>query len=219
MARCFFNSKKESKMSPVYPIRAERDDAIKILCEEYPSTFFIDPKKRVALKHGIEKEIEASLANNKNSRLLDYDVVDVVEWYRSHVGYKKACSIAGNGRVDLRGRVVAKVTEAAARVAEQETAEGFAEIEARKKRQTLPKFITRPPAPIRQARALPVDTNLNNTEMLAEVEKQLGLVRSILGVSSDDPLRAELARPALRLMIDELNTVIARLDEKREAAT
>jgi hypothetical protein len=67
---------------------------------------------------------------------------------------------------------------------------------------------------IRQARALPVDTSLDNTEMLAEIEKQLSLARTILGDSSDGPLRAELVRPALRLMIDELNTIIARLDEK-----
>jgi sRNA-binding protein len=199
---------------PIYKNREECERTIGILCEEYPGTFFIHPRRRVPLKHGIEKDIEASLADNKNSRLLDHDFVDAVEWYRSHVGYKKACSIAGNGRVDLSGSVVAKVTEAEARIADQEAAEAFAEIEARKK-QTLPKFVTQPPAiAIRQARALPVDTSLDNTEMLAEIEKQLSLARTILGDSSDGPLRAELVRSALRLMIDELNTIIARLDEK-----
>jgi hypothetical protein len=40
----------------------------------------------------------------------------------------------------------------------------------------------------------------------------LELVKTILGDVPDDSLRRELARPALRLMVDELNTIIARFD-------
>jgi hypothetical protein len=194
-------------------LRREREDTIQALCAEFPKTFFADPKRRLPLKHGIEQDIEAELARNKNSRLLDHDISDALEWYSSHVGYKKACSMAGNSRVDLRGIVVAKVTEAEARAANQEAAEIFAEIESRKQR-ALPKFVTLPPPmPLcPQPRALPVNSGLNNAEMLAEVEKQVALVRTILGDSPDDPLRRELARPALRLMVDELNTIVARLD-------
>ncbi len=195
---------------PVLTLRKDRDDAINALCEEYPKAFFADPKRRVALKHGIKKDIEAELAKDKNSKLLDYDIGDVVEWYCSHVGYKKACSVAGNARVDLHGVIVSRVSEAEARLAEQEAAEIFAEIEERKK-QTPSRFVTPPIPP--QTRALPVDTNLSSTEMLLEVEKQVDLVKTILGDNPDDPLRRELARPALRLMIDELNTIVARLDK------
>jgi len=186
---------------PVFALRQERENAVEILCEEYPRTFFSDPRRRVPLKHGIEEDIEADLAENKNSKLLGYDIDDTVEWYRSHVGYKKACSVAGNGRVDLRGAVVAKVTEAEARIAEQESQEAFAEIEARKQKQTLPKFITQPPIPVRQARALPVADG--NRE--AEQHRQVNSWRqsryhaqgiSTAGLAADDRRVTDDCRPA-----------------------
>jgi hypothetical protein len=195
-------------------IRKDRESAISALCSEYPKTFFVDPKRRVPLKYGIERDIEAELAINKSSGLLDHDIADTIEWYCSHVGYKVACSTAGNSRIDLHGTIVSRVTEAEARIAEQEAAEIFAEIEARKRQMAvLPRFIVQPPPP--QPQSLPVDTNLNSMQMLQEIEKQIALVRTILGDGPNDPLRQQLARPALRLMIDELNTVVARLDGGR----
>lgn len=62
-------------------------------------------------------------------------------------------------------------------------------------------------------KSLAVDTNLSNLDMLTAVQKQLELVRTILGDIPDDLLRRELARPALRLVVDELNTIIARFDQ------
>jgi hypothetical protein len=55
---------------------------------------------------------------------------------------------------------------------------------------------------------------LDNTGLFAELEKQLSLVRTVLGADPDDLLRKQLARSALQLMVDELTTVIARLDQK-----
>src|SRR5437764_7834413 len=98
-------------------LRREREETIEALCAAYPKTFFADPRHRLPLKHNIEQDIEAELARNKNSRLLDHDISDALEWYCSHVGYKRICGIAGSGRIDLRGVVVAKVTEAEARAA------------------------------------------------------------------------------------------------------
>jgi sRNA-binding protein len=208
-------NEEENNMS-VFALRREREDAIDILRLEYPRAFFSDPRRRVPLKHAIEEDIKADLAKNKNSKLLHYDIDDAVDWYRSHVSYKKCCSVAGSGRVDLHGVVVAKVTEAEARIAEQKAAEGFAEIEARKaeKKQILPNFVTQPPVPARQVRALPVNTALSTVELLTEIEKQSAVVRSVLGEAPDDVLRRELVRPALQLMIDELQTIVARLDQK-----
>jgi hypothetical protein len=48
--------------------------------------------------------------------------------------------------------------------------------------------------------------------MLQEIEKQIVLARTIIGDSPDDPLRQKLARPVFRLMVDELNTIVARID-------
>jgi sRNA-binding protein len=199
----------------VTSVREDRDLAIRALCEEYPKTFFADPKRRVPLKIDIEKDIEAELIKNKNSQLLDYDIHDAVEWYITHVGYWVACSVAGSGRVDLRGVVVGRVTKAEARVAKQEADEIFAEIEARKRQTTsLPRSITQlaVPAPQPQPQSLSVDTKLNNSEMLQEIEQQIALVKTILGDNSGDPLRQKIVRPVFRLMIDELNTIVARLD-------
>jgi sRNA-binding protein len=198
---------------PATYLREDRDAAVHALCAEYPKTFFVDARRRVPVKHDIEKDIEAELAKNKHSKLLDYDIYDTVEWYCSHVGYKKACSVAGNGRVDLRGVVVCPVTEAEARIADREANEIFADIEARKRQTTsLPRFVAQPPTLAPRPQSLPVDTNLNTSEMLQEIEKQIALARTILGDSPDDPLRQQLVRPALRLMIDELNTIVARID-------
>lgn len=189
---------------PVFALRQERENAVEILCEEYPRTFFSDPRRRVPLKHGIEEDIEADLAENKNSKLLGYDIDDTVEWYRSHVGYKKACSVAGNGRVDLRGAVVAKVTEAEARIA------------SRKAKRHLPR--SKPANKNKHCRSLLLSrrspfAKQEHYPLLTEIEKQSSTVRSILG-DSPDTMRKELVRPALQLMIDELQTIVARLDQK-----
>jgi sRNA-binding protein len=205
---------------PVSTVREDREQAIQALAEEYPKAFFIVGQRRKPLKLGIEKDIEADLAKaNDDSPLLDHDIVDALAWYTYHVGYKNACSVAGTARVDLEGRPVGKVTLSEAREAEKQAEEGFAMIEARKQRQ-LPQFVTRspppssPPPPPPRLQALPVKANLDALEMLVEIEKQIALVRSILGNDPDDPLRRELARPAMRLMIDELQTIIARQDQK-----
>jgi hypothetical protein len=199
---------------PVYTTREERDRAIKALAKEYPKAFFVNTIQRKPLKLGIEKDIEADLAQaDDNSPLLDYDIADAVAGYMWHVGYQSNC-VAGTNRVDLEGKPVGKVTPSEAREAAEEAKEGFARIEARKQ---LPQFVTRsppPPPPPPRLQVLPVNANLNALEMLAEIEKQIGLVRSILGDNPDDPLRRELARPAMRLMADELQTIMARQDQK-----
>ena len=202
---------------PVSTVREDREQAIQALAEEYPKAFFIVGQRRKPLKLGIEKDIEADLAKANDSPLLDYDITDALAWYTSHVGYLSAC-IAGTDRVDLHGRPVDKVTPSEAREAEEEAQEGFARIEARKRR--LPQFVTQSLQPtLPKAQVLPVNADLNALEMLAEIESQITLVRSILGDKADDPLRRELARPALRLMIDELQTIIARLDQRATAPT
>ena len=193
--------------------RDERERALLALTEEYPKAFFIEPKRRTPLKHGIEKDIKADLITNQTSALRYFDVDDVVGWYRSHVGYLNSCGVAGAGRLDLTGMVVAKVTEAEARIAREKAAEIFADIEARKRQLQRPQqgsSVARASPPVRVS-SFAVDTKLSNLDMLSAVQKQLELVKTILG-DPDDSLRRELARPALLLMVDELNTIIARFD-------
>jgi sRNA-binding protein len=196
-------------------LREDRDRAVQALAHEYPKAFFVIGERRKPLKHGIEKDIEADLAKNNDHPLLDHDIVDAIAWYQSHVGYQKSCSVAGTNRIDLQGKPVSKVTVNEAHAAEDEAREGFARMAERRKVKSngLPaQLVAEPKVAVPHSRALPVNATLSSREMLSEIDKQAALVRTILCDGPDDPLRKELARPALRLMIDELNTIIARLD-------
>jgi sRNA-binding protein len=198
---------------PAYPLREDRDRAIQALAQEYPKTFFIIGQRRKPLKHGIEKDIEAELAKDNDHPLLDHDIADALAFYCSHVGYHKACSVAGTSRIDLQGKAVSKVTASEALEAEAEAAEIFAQMAERRKANGLPAQLVAAPRPVARSAAIAVNTKLDNTELLTELEKQLALVRSVLGTDADDQLRQQLARSALKLMADEISTVIARLDD------
>jgi hypothetical protein len=200
---------------PAHSLREDRDRAVQALAQEYPKTFFIIGERRKPLKHGIEKDIETELARDNDHPLLDFDITDALAWYRSHVGYQKSCAVAGVPRIDLQGKAVSKVTASEALEAEAEATEGFARMAARRKAGNgLPRSMLPPTTPaVAVARALPVNGKLSSLELLTEIDKQLALVRTILGDAPEDPLRRELARPALRLMADELSTIVARLDD------
>jgi hypothetical protein len=199
----------------VHTIREDRERAVQALAQEYPKAFFIIARQRRPLKHGIEKDIEAELANHSDHPLLDFDIVDAVAWYRSHVSYEKACSVAGVNRIDLHGKPVSKITPSEAREAEAKAAEALSEIAETRRRRTgngLPAFIAPTPAPPRIS-AIAVNGALSTSELFVELDKQLGLVRTVLADDPEDALRKQLARSALVLMADELRTIIARLDQ------
>jgi hypothetical protein len=199
-----------------YSLREDRDRAIQALSAEYPKTFFTDGGRRKPLKQGIEKDIEAELAKDNDHPLLDHDITDALNFYCSHVGYHKACSVPGVSRIDLHGKAVSKVTASEALKAEGEAAEIFASMAARRKAGNgLPPSVLPPTTRVAaKVSTISVNTALDNTELFAELEKQLGIVRTVLGADPDDLLRKQLARSALQLMADELQTVIARLDQK-----
>jgi len=204
-------SKRETTM-PIYSLREDRDRAVQALAQEYPKAFFIVGERRKPLKLDIEKDIETELAKDNDHPLLDFDIIDALAWYQSHVGYLKSC-LAGAGRLDLNGRAVGKVTPAEAREAAAEAEEGFARMAARRKANGLPPQLVAAPQPV--AKTIAVNTKLDNAELFTELEKQLALVQSVLGTDADDLLRRQLARSALKLMADEITTVIARLDDAR----
>jgi sRNA-binding protein len=198
---------------PVYTTREERDRAVEILAQEFPRAFFANPRQRKPLKAGIENDIAAELAKDTDHPLLDFDIVDTLKWYTSHVSYWKACSVAGVSRIDLAGKAVSKITVSEARAAEAEAADIFAEIEHRKTvGNGASTFVAPSPAPPKVS-AIQVNASLSSDELLGELEKQIELVRTVLAADPDDALRKQLARSALVLMSDEIRTVIARLDQ------
>jgi ProP effector len=199
---------------PVNSLRADRERAIQALSREHPKTFFAIGERRKPIKLGIEKDIEAEMAKDDDHPLLDFDIPDAIAWYCSRIGYLKSC-VAGASRLDLQGKAVAKITPAEAREAEAEAQEGIARMVARRKEQAsngLPQSITRAPAPPRPT-AIPINGALSNTELLAELQKQIALVISVLSTDADDLLRKQLARSALVHMGDGIQTIVARLDK------
>ena len=192
-------------------VKQDHKQVIGLLAQTYPKAFFAEPRRRVPLKHAIDQDIRADLIDNKDSELCFYDVEGAVGWYCSHVGYAMACSTPGNGRLDLTGTMVAKVTEAEARAAQQTVDRIHQSINRYNSFSPAPERAP-PPAPP-ALKVLTVNSSLNNAEMLAAIERHVKSLAAIVvgDLVVDEPLRANLARPVLRLILDELRTVEARL--------
>jgi sRNA-binding protein len=190
--------------------REDRERAVLALSQEYPKAFFSEPRKRVPLKCGIENDIKTNLKANGNSDLAFFDIDEAVTWYQKHIGYVQSCSTTGVIRIDLEGKPIGKITEAEAIQATQEATAIFREIANRKK---LFAVQPSPAAAPTQVRSLSVNNSLSTADLLSEVQEQLATVKGILGQGTTNQFAIELIRPAVRLMIDELNTVIVRLDK------
>lgn len=192
--------------------KQDHTHVIRMLADAYPKTFFIEPRRRVPLKVKIEQDITADLANNKDNELRFYNIEAAVDWYRSHIGYHMACGTPGNGRLDLTGRAIAKVTEAEARAAQQAVTEIHHQMRtSRNGNYFSPTPERAPSAPT--LRFLTANSNLTNAEMFASIERHVKSLAAIVEgeLIVDESLRANLARPVLQLIIDELKTVEARL--------
>jgi ProP effector len=193
----------------------DRDDlerAIEALCEAYPKTFFMNPRLRRPLKLNIAKDVKADLATDPDSELKLYDIDQALEWYCSHVGYYKACSVAGAARINLAGTKAGTVTEAEARYADERAAELFEQIEARKRTYSyvVPSSSPQAAAAAPALKVLKVDTTLNNEGLLASIEKHITTLKSLTGLP-DPALQRQLSRTVVLLLIDELKTLDARL--------
>jgi sRNA-binding protein len=188
--------------------RDDRERALEALCDTYPKTFFSTPRQRRPLKHRIEQDIAADIASDPKHELHEYDVEDALNWYMSHLSYEIACSSAGAERIDLKGRVVSKVTEKEAR-------EAAAEVE--RIREVMNARRT-PPAATKTAWTFPpdakppaADVSMTTDLLLASADKHLNNLVSLLTGDWDEALRNHLARSVLHLIIDELKTIDARL--------
>ena len=193
----------------------ERDDlesAVQVLSETYPKAFFVNARQRRPLKEKIGEDIKADIRNNPGSELQFYDVDQVLAWYCDHVGYHKASSVTGAARVDLNGDRAGTVTKSEARVADERATEIFEMIEARKRAYAYspPSGATHtaPAAPV--LKILEVDTSLSDDALLGSIEKHLASLKALAALP-DPRLQRELSRPVLLLMIDELETLDARL--------
>jgi sRNA-binding protein len=192
--------------------RYDLDRGVDALCEAYPKAFFVNGRHRTPLKHNIAGDIKADVSSDSSSELRYYDIDEVVDWYCSHVGYLRACSVPGTTRVDLKGDRAGTVTESEARVEGERAAAAFEQIESRK-RFFAPTVVTAAPVISKPAiTSLKVDCNMNDDELLVSIEKHVTSLKTVLiGEAIDQSLRKDLARPVLLLLIDELKTLDARL--------
>jgi sRNA-binding protein len=188
--------------------RNDLESAIEAPCEAYPKTFFMNARLRRPLKLDIVKDIKADLKADPDSELKFYDIDQALEWYCGHAGYYRTCSIAGAARINLAGTKVGTVTEAEARYAAKLAAEGFAQIEARKRSSA---YVAPSNGPAVSApRVLKVDATLNEEGLLASIEKHITTLRSLTSLPDPD-LQRQLSRTVVLLLIDELKILDARL--------
>jgi len=177
-----------------YTLREDRDRAIQTLAREYPKAFFVVGERRKPLKIGIEKDVEADMAKDNDSPLLDYDIDD------------------GTWRVDLQGKPTTKITASEAVEAEQDAQEGFARMAARRKtNNNLPAFVTDSPVTKVAVPPPPVFAARTSDELLDELAKQIALVKLVLSADPNDLLRKQLAFTALETMSAEIKIVADRL--------
>jgi sRNA-binding protein len=98
----------------------DHKQVIEVLTVCYPKAFFVNPRQRLPLKYGIEKDIkpdEVALAAGH-----PVDVNAAVDFYRSHVGYQISLQ-AGATRIDLNGNRAGTVTAGEGIEAEQRVRE------------------------------------------------------------------------------------------------
>jgi len=78
-----------------------------MLCEHYPKCFFEEAKQRRPLK----RDIAADIVRDDDFAVAPEMITAALDWYKSHVGYDYATTIAGSKRIDMHGREVGTVTE------------------------------------------------------------------------------------------------------------
>jgi sRNA-binding protein len=122
----------------------DHNEVIRLLCELYPKSFFIDSKQRRPLKQNILADIEKL----GDPQLAGFDVEAALGWYMSHIGYDMACQVAGTQRVDLDGRPVGKITASEAREAKERVAMKHQEMTEQRSRKAPIASRTPPSAPL-----------------------------------------------------------------------
>jgi sRNA-binding protein len=99
--------KHTTTMTTYRATREESENIVRMLVENYPKTFFENPRQRRPLK----KNIAADIIADKVLQVTDEAIIAAVDWYKKNIGYQGyAMSVPGALRVNLNGDVVGKVT-------------------------------------------------------------------------------------------------------------
>jgi sRNA-binding protein len=197
-------------------LREDKEEVLRALEDQYPKTFFDNPKLRRPLSKTILKELHAD-----GFPMSPELVRQAVEWYQSHIGYRGyAMSRAGTRRVNLKGEDVEAVTEAEARRAQDELrnfhAAQNAERDAASTRNRETTTIRTYRAPPETMTKLTTTTNNIATELM-RLNELLGAINSALASTNDPALRSAIACAAIEELIREGRSVIAGLTTKPRA--
>jgi sRNA-binding protein len=190
--------------------RYEADDYIKLLAEHYPKAFFETTQRRLPLKSDINVDLKER-GPITNPVIVD----DVLYFYTDHIGYHYATK-AGASRVDLDGKVVAKVTAAEQREAEQRIADIRVMMEERKKQQANgdDDFVEEKP---RRRAVIPATVLPSDEQALFTRIENLVLKARSLRMENED-FGAELSVKALELVraaVDKLIEKVSTGNDKR----
>jgi sRNA-binding protein len=190
----------------------DHNEVIRTMAELFPRAFFVDGRLRQPLKKNITAEIEAQ-------HLPQFEGVSVggaLDWYTGHYGYLKSLAVAGSRRLDLDGNPAGTVTETEAKAAVVK----IEEFNARKRALGIPNphdqsFSRAGGSANGSANGVstirPSAAPLSDDQLLASVMKKLTRAQHIVLSDDSDGLRGIVARPLLKMVIDEVQSLIARL--------
>lgn len=188
------------------------NETIRILCEEFPKTFFENPRLRQPIKKSIVADIEA----RQLPSLHEADIERAIGYYTSHYGYWKTLSMAGSRRLDLDGKPAGTVTEAEARAAIEninqynamKAARGYPNPHDQPVRDTGSIMKTKVNGITTAKPAAPPQTD---DQLIGAAMKKLTRAQVIIMGDDSDGLVGLTARPLLQSAIDDITSLVARL--------
>jgi sRNA-binding protein len=201
--------KREKNMVYKSSRRQENEEVIRMLADRYPKCFFEEPKLRRPLKLDIISDLQ------KEKAFLDNELIaSGVEWYQSHLAYLHSLA-AGAKRLDLNGREVSTVTEPEYIAAQAKIKLAHQKLNANAAG-TLQALHAAGRIPDDQVRKL--DAPMSKTAKTTIAPELTRLHEAVMAASTtlatqDDPgLRAAMAAAALKVVCQEAQCVIDKLN-------
>jgi hypothetical protein len=190
------------------------EDAIKLLTEQYPQTFFLDPPQRRPIKNNIIADLI------KDGVALAPELLsEAVGRYQSHFGYQLALQ-TGVRRIDLEGKEDGTVTESEHRTAQKYVRERRQEQQEPKPVVTKPMTkpttesdlsISKPPLPLLINNVKATPKVIKSDDPLAPITDLLDALRGL-----PEPLRGKLVAAGLREVKTVVEQTIQRLEQQHD---
>lgn len=189
----------------------DHNEVIDILADLYPKCFFAEPR----LRRPIKQNILADINKAASPELRNFNVGAAVDWYCSHLAYRRSLTTAGTPRIDLNGNRAGSVTETEARVAAAKVHEIAENRRKQNLENTVPPPLTRGlPTTMARTPLAPPPAPQTEAELVGSALKKLARAASIITGDDDDGMRAVIARPIVKMAADDLQSLLARLDQK-----